>query len=214
MYSYTEDDYYQDIVTNPSNRILLSGFGNPIYGFIDGETSFQASASYSAELPETAIAETVAGGANAIKKGAASLGLSDINTVASPPTNMTRQVWQSSALNAIAFDLYIPSERYGANVMEMGKIIFDWTLPSQAYAGFVYVPNHYSVDSNGGQRNLISVYVGNWFHAPNAFVVTTASLVVSKERLMGTNDPLYIKISVTLSPGREFRAEEVKAWFL
>lgn len=214
MYSYTEADYYQDIITNPANRIFLSGYDGPIYGFIDGETSFQASASYSAELPETGIAETAAAGINMAKKAAVSARASDMITMAAPPTKMTRQVWQSSALNAIAFDLYIPSERYGANVMEMGKKVFDWTLPSSAGAGMVYVPNHYTVNSDGGQSNLISIYIGNWFQAMNAFVVTTASLVVSKERLMGTKDPLYIKVSVTLSPGREFRAEEVKAWFL
>jgi len=214
MYSYTETDYYQDIIRNPANRILLKGYDGNIEGFVDGETAFQTSASYNNEMPGKGMASEVADGMNYGQTALTSLGMMNVDTMAVPPTYLTRAVWQSSALNAIAFDLYIPSDRYDSDVMDMGKRIFDWTLPSSAGTGMVYVPNKYTVNTGGQQTNLISVYIGNWFHAPNAFVATTANLVVSKERLMGTNMPLYIKISITLSPGRDFRAEEVKAWFL
>ena len=44
--------------------------------------------------------------------------------------------------------------------------------------------------------------------------MSAGQLTVSKQKQPNGIDPLFVKISVTLTPARDFYAEEVKQWFV
>jgi hypothetical protein len=208
--NYSEMEYFLELINNPENQILITGRTGSIYGFVDGETAFSTTAQYSNEAAGSGIAEAVADATNS-----ATNIITNGSEQRVKPQRLTRVTWQDSTLNALSFDIYLPTYHRDVNVMDQAMLVFDFTLPEATGLGQVYTPNRYELNYLGRQQNLLSVRIGNWFESINSWVCTNGSFVVSKEKIMDTypSKPLYIKISVTLTPGSQFRAAEVKNWF-
>ena len=212
MAEYDELLYYEKIISDNKNKIFIWGNGKVISGFVDQEVAFSTTSTYGNELAGGDAIKSVAG---------AGTGVSNMTGVMSDkrllPQALTRITWQDSTLNTLSFDIYLPSHSYDVDVMEVGKLIFDFTLPEgvgSAGAAMVWVPNHYKLNADGSQTNLLSVKIGHWFKSINSWAMTSGNLTVSKEKLKGDNTkPLYIKIAVVLQPGKQFRLQEVlRVW--
>jgi len=210
-YKDSEDFYYNELTKNPENKIIINSRASitePISGFIDSSHTFQASSQYDPGLLGSDTGGSIA-----------SMGKPMMSSIGSAKTLKTFRdtvvTWASSSLAAVGIEVIIMANKEGDNVMKEGKKIWNYVLPGKwgPSGSLMVTPGEYSTDIMGIQKNGVSLKIGSWFEAYNAFVVTTASVEYSKTRVRGTNQPLWCKISITLSPNREFDAEKVMSWF-
>ena len=210
----SEATYVDQLTSDPKNKVVIYGGSvtSPISGFIDAETVFGASASYNAEQ----LGYDAANAANKIASSAENSGIGGIH--ANKRTNsvkLSRQSWQSSSFNTLAFDLFVVATKDGQNPMTEGIKIYDYLLPIELNLGFMIVPGNYYVNPFGGEAiNAVSVFIGEWFSSPNSWLMSAGQMTVSKQKQENGIDPLFVKISITLTPARDFYADEVQDWFV
>lgn len=210
-YGADELEYLQHL-TRSQNIIFISGGSGviPITGFIDGATSLGASATWESGMIGNDIENTVNDMAATARNA---MGLAE--TLKS--LRSTIQTWQNSTVDAMAFNIIRLAGADGVeNPLETVKDAYRYVLPSES-AGFggnlLTTPGGYTVNILGNQTGAISLRIGEWFEAKDSFIVTDLKVEVSKQRVAGTNVPLFAKIDIVLAPIREFTAEEVIEWF-
>lgn len=210
-YSADEQEYLQHL-TRSENIIYISGGAGveAIMGFIDGATNLGASATWESNMVGKDLEEDVEDMADTARDA---LGFKQ--TLKSLRT--TVQTWQHSAINAMAFNIIRFAGADGIeNPLDTVKDAYRYVLPSES-AGLgghlLTTPGGYSVTALGKQTGAISLRIGEWFDAKDAFIVSDLKIEVSKQRVAGTHVPLFAKIDIVLSPSREFTAEEVIEWF-
>jgi len=209
-----EDFYITEISKNPKNRIWMKGgIGTKsLIGFIDADVQFGAQANW--DVGEVG-AELLNKGLEKINGGKTVMGQSNLRSIYS-----SMQTWQTSSFNPITMDIFIIATTDSQNVLLEANKVWDYVLPIDKGWGIVSAPGGYTPASvlaiagyGEGQTGQVSIKIGDWFYSPNAWVASSATLAVSKQRVKASGFPLYIKITLTLNPSRMFHAEEVKKWY-
>lgn len=207
-----EDAYYIDQLYQSGRQNLVVIKGGPdtqeMFGFIDGPSTFGASASWDTSIPLRSVDE-----------GVESAGKAFANFTGSDEVmrsfRMTMVTWQNSTFNAVPFSIIVIANKIGINPLDEVKKVWDYVLPGEYGGGFFQsTPGGYTVNAAGQQTNQVSIWIGDWFKSMDAWVISAAQVEVSKQRVKDTNIPLYAKIDMTLLPSREFHKDEVKAWFI
>jgi len=207
-----DDAYYIDGFYDKGKKNLAIITGGPLtqgmFGFVDGSTTLGASSTFDTSIPAKFADEAV----EAAGKLAA-------NTIQSDKVfrsfRMSTVTWQNSAFNAVPFSITVIAHKDGVNPLDEVKKVWDYVLPGQHAGGmFQTTPGGYATNAAGQQINQVSIWIGEWFFAPDAWVISNAQVEISKQRVKGTNIPLWAKIDMTLNPSREFDKDFVKSWFI
>jgi hypothetical protein len=220
------ENYYVSNLETPENMIFITGGSGttPLWGFIDGATSFGASAQWESGMIGADAQNKVSG----IAAGLSNL-IGSSQQMKSARTTM--QTWQNSTTESIAFNIIKLADmnKPGEDPMDFVRAAWSYVLPGKARDSGTWLgkkitaagggdlmvsPGGYAVDITGGQTGQISLAIGEWFYSPNSWIATSLKVEVSKQRKKGTKIPLWTKIDLVLSPSREFFADEVAGWFL
>lgn len=202
-----EEQFYIDQLTAKSENMIwiTGGTGTEsIYGFVDGPTTLGAQSTWGDGMLGGEAANTLLQG---VSTGANMVGAPVIKSIYS-----TIQTWQSASFNAMAFNVIVVANKEGENPLDMANRVWDYVLPENFGGGLVSTPGGYTTSLFGGQTGAVSLFIGNWFASPNSWLVSSATIEVSKQRVKSSGHPLYVKIDMVLNPARMFHADEVKGW--
>ncbi len=205
--------YLESLTSDPKNLVyVLSNNLPPISGFIDADYSFGATSNFgptsiAGQIADSTVSSAISKTTDNIAKG--------IGTDKTTKTFLQTQVaWGGSEVQAISLNIVVMAKK-GQNPLDIANFVWDYVLPG-SYADDLLqtVPGGYTIDALSNATGEVSVYIGEWFKAIDMFVVTTATVEISKQRVKGTSIPLYAKISMVLSPSRLFSAQEFKNCFI
>ena len=205
-----EEDYYiNQLMADEKNKIWIKGGDGTekIVGFIDGPTTLGANSTWGDGM-------VGADGMNAMTD-TANIGLNSMGESAIKSIYSTIQTWQSSSFNAMAFNIIVVANKTGENPLDQANKVWDYVLPSNLAGGIVLAPGGYTTSGTaayGSQNGAVSITIGNWFNSVNSWLVSSATVEVSKQRIKSSGFPLYVKIDIVLNPARMFHADEVKGW--
>lgn len=206
--------YVEKLMRKKENLMWVKGGSGTdrIQGFIDASMTFGASATWDNQVVG---ADTGDMGTGVMNKAAQA-----INGVGGSMSGMrmarnSMVTWQNSTFNAINFSAFILASDSVPNPLVEANKVWDYVLPGRHHfvPGVMTAPGGYTMGGWDTQEETVSIFIGDWFEAKNSWVISTASVEVSKERVKGTNFPLWCKVDMVCNPAREFYADEVKGFF-
>lgn len=198
----------------PKVSIDLSCDGNHlISGYIKSEMQFSTSASYKSALE--AMLDDKSGYLGKLKSASELIGNFTGNKI--DDSGFTQVSWQNSDTGSMSFTIRVISTDYSINVIDIYRRALRMTLPTEEGSVILRAPLGYSLTANaksGEGSHAISVKIGDYFNAPNAYVCTQLSGTFSKVLLKGTGRPLYVDITISLQPRMTFNYQTVASWFI
>ena len=199
------------------NKIWIKGGKGTesITGFIDGPTTLGANSTWGDGMVGAGAINGILEGVNDGRNLSSNSAVKSIYS--------TIQTWQSSSFNAMAFNIIVVANKEGENPLTVANKVWDYVLPSKfdgilgGIGNLVQTPGGYTTSGmaaigQGGQQGAVSLSIGKWFKSTNSWLVSSATIEVSKQRVKGTDIPLFVKIDMVLNPARMFHAAEVKKW--
>lgn len=208
----TVTKYIQSLLLDNSNTVFIGNKHEAIQGYVDGETTFGATAQYGRQSASSALDSL----SKAVRQTAEYTSIIDGGTTFDVP-NLTRVSWEGSSVNALSFSMYFIAQNEGEDLMLPVKAAFKMVLPEINKAGVLgafSTPLGYNANQSGDQtENHLDVRIGSWFDA-HGFVMNSCTYTISKEKIDDAGKlPLYIKLDVTLMPTQVFSASVVTSWF-